>query len=448
MVTVDKAVYSWKGSMNYAETLSYLYGLSLFGAHFGLATTEALAAMMGNPHQRLRFIHVAGTNGKGSTCAMLESVYREAGLRVGLYTSPHLACFRERIQVNRACISEQELVRLATLLRKAADERPVTLFEFTTVMAMRHFAEQNCDLVIWEAGLGGRLDATNIVTPLASVITNIALDHQQWLGDTTAKIAREKAGIIKPGIPVITMVDDAPALAVIKEEALRKGSPLIKVEPPAPGWASDGTPSFDPGLAGQHQKWNAAAARATVEALQGILPVPEAALRRGLAGVQWPGRFQIVPMPNGIKMVLDGAHNLAGVEALALALKDYFPGQNKTLILGVLEDKDWAPICHRLAPLASRLIIVPVASPRSARPVDLARECMAANPSAMLCCAGVMAEALAKAGGDGLVIVTGSLYLVGEAMEILGLLPGDGARSLNDWGTGRDDKVNFKGKAE
>ena len=198
--------------MTYAEAIQFLYDLRLFGAKFGLENTLKLAALAGNPQNQLRFIHVAGTNGKGSTCAMLESIYRAAGLRVGLFTSPHLVSFRERIQVNRQLVSENEVVRLVEELQPLFKQFPAghhpTFFEVVTVMALKFFAGQKCDLVIWETGLGGRLDATNIVTPLASIITNIAFDHQQWLGDTLAKIAAEKAGIIKNAVPVITATDE------------------------------------------------------------------------------------------------------------------------------------------------------------------------------------------------------------------------------------------------
>ncbi|TAK96872.1 MAG: bifunctional folylpolyglutamate synthase/dihydrofolate synthase, partial [Verrucomicrobia bacterium] len=185
--------------MTYAEAIKFLYDLRWFGAKFGLENTRQLAALAGNPQDQLRFIHVAGTNGKGSTCAMLESIYRAAGLRVGLFTSPHLVSFRERIQLDRQLISQAEVVRLVEdfqpwLSQFPAEHHP-TFFEVVTVLALRYFAKKKCDLVIWETGLGGRLDATNIVTPLASVITNIGLDHQQWLGDTLEQIAMEKGGI-------------------------------------------------------------------------------------------------------------------------------------------------------------------------------------------------------------------------------------------------------------
>src|SRR5580692_9800047 len=196
----------------YPRAVEFLYGLQWFGAKFGLENTLKLAALAGNPQNQLRFIHVAGTNGKGSTCAMLESIYRAAGWRVGLFTSPHLISFAERIQVGRSLISREDVARLTDEIRAAiaalGEEAHPTFFEVVTVMALKYFAEQQCDLVVWETGLGGRLDASNIVTPLASVITNVQLDHQQWLGQTLPEIAREKAGIIKPGVPVLTATDE------------------------------------------------------------------------------------------------------------------------------------------------------------------------------------------------------------------------------------------------
>src|SRR5580658_9858383 len=221
--------------MTYSQAIEFLYGLRLFGMKLGLDNTRRLAAAMGNPHERLRFIHVAGTNGKGSTCAMLESIYRAAGLRTGLFTSPHLVSFAERIQVDRQLISQEDVARLTQETREAIEacgaEAPPTFFEVVTVMALKYFAEQKCDLVIWETGLGGRLDATNIVTPLASVITNVQLDHQQWLGETLPEIAGEKAGIIKNDVPIITGTEDAAALRIIVETAQKRHAPLSVVTP-------------------------------------------------------------------------------------------------------------------------------------------------------------------------------------------------------------------------
>jgi dihydrofolate synthase/folylpolyglutamate synthase len=424
--------------MTYSEAIQFLYGLRLFGAKFGLENTFQLAALAGNPQDRLRFIHVAGTNGKGSTCAMLESIYRAAGLRVGLFTSPHLVSFRERIQVNRQLIPEAEVVRLVEELQPllkqfSADHHP-TFFEVVTVMALNFFAEQKCDLVIWETGLGGRLDATNIVNPLASVITNIQFDHQQWLGDTLEKIAAEKAGIIKPGVPVITTADELEALAVIEKTAREKNAPLIKVISAETKLAAffRGAPALP--LPGEHQKLNAALAIATVETLQSEIPVSAAAVRNGLETVSWPGRLQQVTLPNGQRILLDGAHNVAGAKALLSALEKNFTAARRTLILGVLQDKDWRHICETLAPMAGRIFTVPVASERAADARELAVACRAANPAAEIAACDSLRRALDLAASDRFVVVTGSLYLVGEALELLGLSPATGdERALNEW---------------
>ena len=454
--------------MSYPEAIQFLYDLRLFGAKFGLENTLKLAALAGKPHDRLRFIHIAGTNGKGSTCAMLESIYHAAGLRVGLFTSPHLVSFRERIQVDRRLIGEDSVVRLVEELRKfGAESRPQagagpadggtpdahelhpTFFEFVTVMALRFFAEQKCDLVIWETGLGGRLDATNIVTPLASVITNIQLDHQQWLGNTLAHIAAEKAGIIKPGVPVITATDEPEALAVIERVAREKNAPLTQVRNP-----EFGIQNLDLALLGEHQKTNAALAVATVDILRKQIPVSEEKIRAGLATVHWPGRLQLVTRESGRKILLDGAHNPAGAKVLREALISWSSrfslsgsmlkrelqragpeaGVPITLILGVFQDKDWQHICETLAPLAARIFTVPAASERSAHPAELAEACRKMNPSAEIADVTTLAEALDRSAGDPFVIVTGSLYLVGEALELLGLSPaGHAERGLNEW---------------
>jgi dihydrofolate synthase/folylpolyglutamate synthase len=418
--------------MTYAEAVQFLYGLRLFGANFGLENTFKLAALAGNPQEKLRFIHVAGTNGKGSTCAMLESIYRAAGLRVGLFTSPHLVSFRERIQVNRQLIPEADIVRLVEELRMANKENEATLFEFATVMALKFFAEQKCDLVIWETGLGGRLDSTNIVTPLASVITNIALDHQQWLGDTLGKIAAEKAGIIKPGVPTVTSADEPEALGVIEKIAQEKQAPLTRVTRASCLQAGVGMAALS--LPGEHQKLNAALALATVGILQKQIAVTEEQIRAGLAGVNWPGRLQSIQKPDGKDILLDGAHNVAGAKVLREALEKSFPLAGRTLILGVLQDKDWQHICETLAPLAARIFTVPVSSERTADAKDLAAACGALNPSSEILACANLAEALKKSADDAFVIVTGSLYLVGEALEMLGLSPvGAGERGLNEW---------------
>src|SRR3954453_14574772 len=277
--------------MLYEKAIEFLYGLRLFGAKLGLENTRKLAALAGNPHERLRFIHVAGTNGKGSTCAMLESIYRAQGLKVGLFTSPHLVSFRERIQIDRELIPEKEIVRLVNQMQERLKNFPreahPTFFEVVTVMAFQWFAEQKCDLVVFETGLGGRLDSTNIVTPLVSVITNIDYDHQQWLGETIEKIAAEKAGIIKPGVPVITAARAGNGLEIIEQSADRCGSSLrIVTEKDA---LSPLLSLVKLPLAGSYQRENAATALATVQVLAKEIPVLEQAMITGLAQVRWPG---------------------------------------------------------------------------------------------------------------------------------------------------------------
>jgi len=422
--------------MTYSEAVQFLYNLRLFGAKFGLENTFKLAARAGNPQNQLRFIHVAGTNGKGSTCAMLESIYRAAGLRVGLFTSPHLVSFRERIQVNRELISKNEVIRLVEalqpMLKEFHNDHHPTFFEVVTVMALKFFAEQKCDLVIWETGLGGRLDATNIVTPLASVITNIAFDHQQWLGDTLAKIAAEKAGIIKPSVPVITAADEPEALTMIEKTAREKNAPLIKVAQASRLHAAAATAALP--LPGDHQRLNAALALAVVETLQSKIPANDSAIRTGLETVNWPGRLQLVQTQSGQNILLDGAHNVAGAKALLSALGENYPTARRTLILGVLQDKDWPQICRVLAPLAARIFTVPVASERTAGARELAAACRVANPAVKIAACDSLRMALDQAANDRFVVVTGSLYLVGEALELLGLSPAAGdERALNEW---------------
>jgi dihydrofolate synthase/folylpolyglutamate synthase len=429
--------------MLYPETIQFLFGLRLFGAQFGLETTFQLAALAGHPQNRLRFIHVAGTNGKGSTCAMLESIYRHVGLRVGLFTSPHLVSFRERIQVNRRWMGEDEVVRLVQelqpLLKQFPDGHHPTFFEVVTVMALKFFAEQHCDLVIWETGLGGRLDATNIVTPLASVITNIQFDHEQWLGDTLAKIAGEKADIIKPGVPVITAVNEPEALKVIEEVARKQNAPLVMVDGRDAALRRPDSAARCPylSLAGDHQQLNAALSLAAVGALQKQIPVTAEAIHAGLQNVNWPGRLQLVTLPDNRRILLDGAHNVAGVKALCDALKKNFPAGKRTLVLGVLQDKDWRHICEMLAPLSARIFTVPVSSERSTPPGELTAACRAANPAAEIFTCASLREVLEKIARDDFVVITGSLYLVGEALELLGLSPSArDERGLNEWTAG------------
>lgn len=413
--------------MTYSDAIKFLYGLQLFGAKPGLENTFRLAELSGNPQHQLRFIHVAGTNGKGSTCAMLESIYRAAGLRVGLFTSPHLISFRERIQINRQLISElqvsQQVEAMKDLLKEFSQDRHPTFFEVVTVMALRYFAAEKCDLVIWETGLGGRLDATNIVRPLASVITNVQRDHERWLGETVEEIAAEKAGIVKLRVPVLTSAEHPAVRAVIAAAATREEAPLFVICKPLVAKLS---------LLGAHQRLNAALAKATVRYLHDQVPVTEEALERGLETVSWPGRLQLIER-GPQTFLLDGAHNPAGAETLRTAIAQHFDHRPLTLILGVMRDKDYSAMCATLGPIADRIVACRVSSERSADPRDLARECAQANPKAAVFCAESLDAAFQMSGDDPFVVVTGSLHFIGHALQLL--CPSDfpDERALNEY---------------
>jgi dihydrofolate synthase/folylpolyglutamate synthase len=415
------------GRLNYSEAIQFLYDLRLFGVKFGLEKTRRLAALAGHPEEKLRFIHVAGTNGKGSTCAMLESIYRAAGLRVGLFTSPHLVSFVERIQVNRKPISPADVTRLVDEIKAypvfSDNQEAPTFFEVVTVMALKYFAEQHCDLVIWETGLGGRLDATNIVRPLASVITNVQFDHQQWLGQTLPEIAREKAGIIKSGAPIITTAEAPEALQGISETAHELDAPLSVV--------TEKLDHYEIGLAGEHQRLNAALAVKVVEVLRPQIAVTEANIRNGLKEAHWDGRLQTVRGKSGQTILLDGAHNPAGVRTLLAAAPNRF-----SLILGMMRDKECAAICKMISPAAEKIFTVPMNTDRGADPGLLADYCREANPTAPVAICRSITEAFDKAAAEPFVVVTGSLYLVGEALEHLGLAEPSSERCLNENASG------------
>jgi len=405
-----------------------------------LETTQYLLRLMGDPQHSLRFIHIAGTNGKGSVAAMLHAALSRAGYKTGLYTSPHLVSFCERFQINGQPIAEADVIRLVEQLKPLLETvaahpefRAPTFFEAVTAVALQYFHEQKVDVVVWETGLGGRLDATNVVTPLASVITNIAFDHTQYLGETLRQIATEKCGIIKPGIPVVTAAVVEEVLRVIRLTATAEGCPLTivgrdihakrlsedeqcqRVE--LTGTRHDYGPITIP-LLGAHQTINCATAVAALEASG--LPVTPQQVSEGLIQTTWPGRFQIVNRHPTV--VLDGAHNAAAAERLAATLRERCAGQKLTLILGVLRDKNYDQMCQILAPLAERILCVPVKSERTCDPDQLARWCMATNPRLKITIAGDLAEAYAHARSEKAeaIVVTGSLFLVGEALARLG----------------------------
>ncbi len=435
--------------MTYSETIDYLLGIRLSGQILGLETMRQLLHLMGDPQRSLRFIHIAGTNGKGSVAAMTHSVLTAAGYKTGLYTSPHLVSFCERFQINGKPIPESDVVRLVEQLMPMLDKvaahpefRRPTFFETVTAIALRYFHEQKVDVVVWETGLGGRLDATNVVTPLVSVITNIAFDHTQYLGDTLAQIATEKCGIIKSSVPVVTATAEPEAFEIIRRVAAgnhcrltvvgreisaeRIGETEIGQHLRLTGCQHDYGELSIP-LLGGHQTVNCATTVAALEASG--LEIGPGDVRRGLAVTRWPGRFQIVhqqPM-----VVLDGAHNAAAAERLATTVREHVMERHITLILGVLRDKNYAQMCRILAPLAGRILCVPVNSERTSDPSELAELCRVANPQANVTMWPRVAEAYAhaRASGGEAIVITGSLFLVGEALGRLGFQTGASAIS-------------------
>jgi dihydrofolate synthase/folylpolyglutamate synthase len=426
--------------MTYSEAVAFLYNLRLFGTKLGLENSFELARLNGNPHEKLRFVHVAGTNGKGSTCAILESIYRARGLKTGLFTSPHLVSFTERLQVNRVAIAESDVARLTgTLIDSLGGPdaekwalRP-TFFEFVTIMALLYFAEQKCELVIWETGMGGRLDATNVVTPLASVITNIQHDHQHWLGHTLEQIAAEKAGIIKRGIPIFTATPVGPALEVIRAIATQQGAPLTVISPndkPLPQFSEILT---ELPLLGTHQRLNATLALSVCSALSGVIPVSADAMHRGISTVSWPGRLQLIHRGNS-QILIDGAHNPDGAKSLATALTHNFPQRPLTLILGLFRDKSWREMCDVLVPLAARVLLVPLSTERTADPDEVQAYCSSKFAESQILKCESLAAALQISASDDFIVIAGSLHLIGEAMEKLKVSTSSHSeRALNEW---------------
>lgn len=389
---------------SYSDALSWLYGLQRFGIKLGLENARKLFVALEIDLSKARVFHVAGTNAKGSVCAMIDSICRAAGLRSALFTSPHLVTFRERIQINGRLIEQEEVLSGLERIRRLVqtwDPHP-TFFEIVTALALDHFAHQKCDVVVLETGLGGRLDATNAIDANVSVITPVALDHEKWLGSTIAEIAAEKAGIIKPKVPVISAPQPPEAAKVIAARAAECRAPLEVV--PSPYHASP------VGLRGSHQKWNAATAVAAVGASD--LIISEENIVAGLGTVQWPARFQIIDQ----RTVLDGAHNPAAAAALAATWQEIFGERRATLILAVLANKDISGIVKALAPISGSVLLPRIRTERSADPEEIAKVLSSITPSLPYSIT-TFTDALELARGEaGQILITGSLHFVGEAL--------------------------------
>ena len=394
--------------MQYREAIDWLFGTQMFGIKLGLdGPRRLLKHALAHPKHGTRVIHVAGTNGKGSTCAMIDSVARAAGMRTGLFTSPHLIDYRERIRVSGVEIPEDECAARLTALRKiceSLDPHP-TFFEITLTLAMRWFREHECDLIILETGMGGRLDATTAVEADVCVITPIGMDHMQWLGDTIDQIAFEKAGILVPGKPCVSAAQDPAAATVIEREANERRSPLEFITEPLLG--------YNIALAGAHQQHNAALA---VNALHhaGVALSPDV-VRHGLANVQWPARFERL---EGGRIVIDGAHNPHAANVLAETWREQYPDEKAALVFSAVAAKDVAGILTTLMPIADRLFICPVDTPRALSPADLAATIP--DESVPHECFETLADALTAARKtDRRILIAGSLFLAGEARAAL-----------------------------
>ncbi len=428
--------------MNYSEVIDLLArrGNEVQGMHLGLHRMVRILAALGDPHLSFPVLHIAGTNGKGSVAAMSESILRHAGWKTGLYTSPHLLRIEERIRVDNRVIGTRRLGSLAgrvaaaeeALLRAGEMDRSLTYFEFLTACAFDHFAASSVDIGVVEVGLGGRLDATNVVRPRVCAITGVSHDHSQVLGNTIREIALEKAGIIKPRVPVISGCRNRAARTVIANEARERGAPLLQVSKDFEieilrrirgrcvinlRTPSNDYPHLHLGLAGSHQAWNAAITVGAVEALRDI-PINRSAVRRGLAASEWPGRMDSYRARR--RTLLDGAHNPEGADILRTYLLD----QNEKemhLVFGIMADKDASGMGSRLFPLAARIHLTPLASPRSMHPHDLAAMFPRARNRMRLhsCSRDALQEAWKGCPRNGLVVVTGSLYLIGELLEIV-----------------------------
>lgn len=421
--------------MNVAEALDYIHSVNWVFCKPGLDRIRALCSALGNPQDNLKFIHVAGTNGKGSLCAMTASMLRAAGLRVGLYTSPYIVRFNERMQVNGESIPDEELCELVEHIRPFADamqDKP-TEFELITAVAFLYFSRHKCDVVVLECGLGGRLDATNIIKePLLSVITGIALDHTAILGDTVEQIAAEKAGILKSGCTALWCGTDERAHAVIRAKADEVGAPLYTVrrnDLTVHDMTLDGT-TFDFGdrhglripLLGSYQPCNAANALCVIDLLNDhpLFDIPEEAIRQGLAAVRWPARFEIIcrePL-----VIADGGHNPEGIDGAVDSIIRYFGDQKVAIVTGVMADKDYRYMARRMASVASSVFCLTPDNPRSLPAADYAKVFsdlgVDAVPCASVTDAVKVGMSYAKEHGIPLVCL-GSLYMYGEVLAAL-----------------------------
>ncbi len=412
----------------YENSLKYLYGLEKFGMVFGLENVRRLLGAIGDPHRSLRTVHIAGTNGKGSVATMIACILKEAGFRVGKYTSPHLVSFTERITVDEKEISEEDVAFLTQHIRARADaEDPelfYTFFDFTTALAFEYFKRKKVDIAVIETGLGGRLDSTNVVTPVASIITNVAFDHMGELGATLGKIAEEKAGIVKRGVPVITGARGG-SLGVIEKKTAELTSPLYVLGRDF-SFAKTGDKRLSyrgiaerydnvpVNLNGDHQLANAALALCAIEVLSraGFI-AREAHVHGALKALTWQGRLEMVrerPL-----VFLDGAHNVAGVRAVTQFLRSRYNDRRKVLVFGVMKDKQYRRMLEEMSRCVDLAILTQPVTDRALAPETM-KSC-ARNAIVMKDTRSALREAQRLTGEKDLILVTGSFYTIGEAKQ-------------------------------
>lgn len=417
--------------MTYKQALNYLYGLQKYGVKFGLSKTSNLMKKMGNPHKGQNYIHIAGTNGKGSVSAMVESVLMKSGLKVGFYSSPHLVRFTERFRINRKEISKKKVVELTEEIKSIINPaEPPTYFEATTAMAMAYFARENTDIAIMEVGMGGRLDATNIIKPLVSAITNISLEHQSFLGNTLVEIAGEKAGIIKKGVNTIAAATQPKVSGIFREICAERKAPFFQVGKDIRYRDSENGFNYyglnrkirniNLLLKGEFQHRNTTLAIGILELLEKKgYKFEDKNIKNGVEETTWTGRIQVLSEKPLI--VVDGAHNPGAAQVLVKAVKNDFSYKRLILVLGVMMDKDISSIVKEIAGMADHVVCSSPEYFRSASPEELQR--VVSKYSKKTEIIKSLPEAILKAGKiakpDDMILITGSLFTVGEALTAI-----------------------------
>jgi dihydrofolate synthase / folylpolyglutamate synthase len=416
--------------IEYSDALSYLYGLEKFGMVFGLENIKWLLSLIDNPHSRLKTVHIGGTNGKGSVASMLSHILKEAGYTVGKYTSPHLVSFQERITVNEEEITEKEVSELTETIKKKVEKenkgKLFTFFDFTTALAFEHFSRKKTDISIIEVGLGGRLDSTNVIEPLISIVTNVSYDHMEQLGENISDITKEKAGIIKGNTPVITAAQGVSA-QIIEATAESFNSPVYRLhrdffydktgdQMMSYRGIGKNINNISINLMGDHQFDNGAISLCAAEVLSSSgFNIDDDSLHKGLSCIKWQGRLEVVK--ENPTIILDGAHNADSAHVLAEFFKSHYRDKKKILIFGVMKDKDYRKIIEKIVPFTDTVILTRPATERALLPSEM--EGYVKNPFITEDVRSALIKAKTVADKNSLILITGSFYTIGEAKAII-----------------------------